>query len=79
MKHENEMNIAEARTALPFFVKLAMRYREDLKFYTGKTREAQWDGPKLLTFDKYGGLCEEISGSFVADAALALTRGGDNV
>lgn len=50
---------------------LLLSMREALEFYAGKTKDAEWMGPELHTFDKFGGLDSEISGSYVANIALA--------
>lgn len=66
----DDLFIAHAREDIPKLVAEIDRLRKALKFYAGMSNDARWEGPTLLTFDKYGGLCEEISGPCVARAAL---------
>jgi len=59
-----QSQLTEARERLRVVV-------DALKFYAAQTGESEWDGCKFLTFDKFGGLCEDISGAYVANQALA--------
>lgn len=49
--------------------------RKALEFYAGHTREAEWVGAALHAFDKFGGLCADLSGPYVAREALNLGAG----
>lgn len=44
--------------------------RHALKFYAGQARDAVWHDNKFIASDKFGGLCEEISGPRVAQITL---------
>lgn len=47
------------------------RLREALRSYAGKGEYSEWETPcRYLTFDKFGGLCEETMGPWEANEAL---------
>jgi len=72
---ENDKNASFIAAANPdTMLKLiaAMRvYREALRSYAGKGKYSEWEGPKYLTFDKFGALCAETMGPWEAEQSLA--------
>lgn len=57
---------------LPRALEALEKMRDALKFYAGiDAKHAIWEKATLLTFDKFGGLCEQISGPKIALSALA--------
>lgn len=58
-----ESRLAEA-------MELLKRYREALKFYAGSENDSWWEKNRFYAVDKFGGLCVEISGPFMAEKEL---------
>lgn len=49
-------------------------YEGALEFYAGETKAAEWDREVFLTYDKFGGLAEEMAGPVKAKQALESGR-----
>ena len=47
---------------------------EALEFYAGLKKDAHWEGPHFVAYDKFGGLDSDASGPLIARAALAAYR-----
>lgn len=56
---------------VPSLLQVIKMQDEALMFYSGEAKDAEWNGPTLVAYDKFGGLAEEISGPKVAKMVRA--------
>lgn len=68
---QNKLVSTALRSPPPEAVQAMEELIEAVKFYAGESADAEWDGPKLLTFDKFGSLDADIMGPYIAKQALA--------